>query len=93
MAKGELFGALIQGELAGFIGCHEEGTYGILEVLPQFRRRGVGYALERHIIGWLLDHDRIPYCQIAVDNGASISLQNRLGLSLSQKPVHWLFAE
>lgn len=93
MAKGELFGALIEGELAGFIGCHEEGTYGILEVLPQFRRRGIGYALERHIIGWLLAQGRTPYCQIAVDNKASIALQNRLGLSLSEQPVHWLFPE
>lgn len=91
MERGELFGALVEGQLAGFIGCHEEGAYGILEVLPQFRRRGIGYALERYIIGWLLDHGRIPYCQIAVDNGASISLQNRLGLSLSEQPVHWLF--
>ncbi len=93
MAKGELFGALVEGQLAGFIGCHEEGTYGILEVLPQFRRRGIGYALERHIIGWLLDHNRTPYCQIAVDNVASLSLQDRLGLSLSENPVHWLFGE
>ena len=93
MAKGELFGALSDGELAGFIGCHEEGTYGILEVLPSFRRRGVGYALERHIIGWLLEQGRRPYCQIAVDNKASISLQDRLGLRLSQKPVYWLFPQ
>lgn len=91
LAAGEVFGAFIEGRLAGFIGCHEEGTYGMLEVLPDFRRRGVGYALERHIIGWLLEQGRIPYCQVRPDNGASLSLQNRLGLQMSANVVHWLF--
>ena len=91
LARGEIFGAFKEEKLAGFIGCHEEGTYGILEVMPDFRRQGIGYALERHVIGWLLERGRIPYCQIRPDNKASLSLQNRLGLELSPRVVHWLF--
>ena len=91
LRAGEVFGALVEGRLAGFIGCHAEGTYGMLEVLPAYRRRGVGYALERHIIGWLLAQGRTPYCQVRADNGASLALQGRLGLEMSENEVHWLF--
>ena len=39
-------GAFLDGVLAGLIGIHEEGSIGMLEVLPAYRRRGLGYALE-----------------------------------------------
>lgn len=91
LGAGEVFGAFLDGQLAGFIGCHVEGSYGMLEVLPQYRRRGVGYALERHIIGWLLERGRIPFCQVRPDNQSSLSLQSRLGLEMSANLVHWLF--
>ena len=82
LERGEMLGAFIDGKLAGFIGCHQEGTYGILSVVPEFRRRGVGYALEQ---------GRIPYCQVRPDNKASLSLQNKLGLELSPHTVYWFF--
>lgn len=91
LERGEMLGAFIDGKLAGFIGCHQEGTYGILSVVPEFRRRGVGYALERHIIGFGLEQGRIPYCQVRPDNKASLSLQNKLGLELSPHTVYWFF--
>ena len=35
-----------EGRLAGFLGIHSEGSMGMLEVVPEFRRRGIAQALE-----------------------------------------------
>ena len=40
-AAGRLFGLYEGGRLAGFIGLHHEGSMGMLEILPEFRRRGL----------------------------------------------------
>ena len=92
MEEGRVFGAFIDNQLAGFIGEHSEGTYGILEVIPQFRRRGVAYALERHIIAHLMAQGRVPYCQVKSENAASLALQSQLGVEVSPGLAHWLFA-
>ena len=42
-----MLGAFVDGERAGFAGFHIEGAIGMLEVLPPFRRRGIGEALLR----------------------------------------------
>ena len=42
---GVMRGAFAQGQLLGFIGMHSEGSVGMLEVLPPYRRRGVALAL------------------------------------------------
>ena len=47
---GVIFGAFVDGELAGFIGRHDEGSVGMLFVFPQFRRLGVAEALERNYV-------------------------------------------
>ena len=38
--RGHLFGGFSGDKLVGFIGEHPEGSVGILEVLPEFRRHG-----------------------------------------------------
>ena len=40
LAAGVMHGAFQNGELAGFIGMHAEGSVGMLEVFPPYRRRG-----------------------------------------------------
>ena len=42
-----MLGAFVDGTLAGFAGFHGEGSIGLLEVLPAYRRRGLGEALLR----------------------------------------------
>lgn len=42
-----MLGAFIDKKLVGFIGTHEEGSIGILEVLPQYRKRGIGEMLQK----------------------------------------------
>ncbi|MDO4266726.1 MAG: GNAT family N-acetyltransferase [Eubacteriales bacterium] len=77
-------------ELAGFAGIHSEGSMGLLEVLPAYRRKGYAMRLEQFLIGWHLEHGLVPFCQIVIGNEASIALQKKLGIELSEAPMHWM---
>ena len=85
-----MLGVFIGGEIAGFAGTHEERPMGLLEILPEYRRLGLAYALEAHLINHLLSLGRVPFCQVAVYNDASIRLQEKLGLVLSDQIIYWL---
>lgn len=91
IAQGVVTGAFIDGRLAGFIGTHVEGSIGMLEVIPAFRRRGVGYALEVEAVRRAMREGRVPYCQVLDGNEPSIHLQHKLGMTFSDEPVYWLF--
>ncbi len=85
-----IFGAFWNGELAGFIGTHDEGTMGLLEVLPEYRRKGIGLALESFMINRTLAKGWTPFGQIVAGNDRSIFLQRRLGMQVSEKTLFWL---
>ena len=85
-----MYGAFVGGELAGFIGTHDERSIGLLEILPEYRRLGLAFALEAYLINWLLEQGRIPFTQVSVDNEPSLALQRKLGMELSDATVHWL---
>lgn len=88
--RGNLFLGCRDGELVGFVGEHLEGSMGLLEVLPGYRRCGYGEELERYMIARQLGRGRIPYCQIVEGNAASLALQKKLGLNFSEGFVYWL---
>ena len=96
LAAGTVTGAFLPGpqgrRLVGFIGQHSEGSMGMLVVLPQFRRMGLGAALEAHAIARLLRQGRVPFCHIFAGNRASLALQKKLGLSL-RRDMYWLGGE
>lgn len=85
-----MIGGIIDGKLAGFAGIHQEGAMGLLEVLPEFRRRGLAELLECAVIRACLSSDNLPYCHIRKGNVASMALQQKLGLSLDMTPVYWV---
>lgn len=85
-----MYGVFVGGELAGFIGTHDERSIGLLEILPEYRRLGLAFALEAHLINRLLEQGRIPFCQVSVGNEPSLALQRKLGLEISDATVHWL---
>ena len=85
-----LFGAFREEKLVGFIGKHAEGSMGLLEVLPAWRRRGVGESLERFLIAREVERGNLPYCHVFTDNQASLALQQKLGLTLAEGSVIWL---
>lgn len=88
--EADMFGVFLRGEIAGFAGTHEERSMGLLEILPEYRRLGLAYALEAHLINHLLAQGRVPFCQVAIVNDASIRLQQKLGLEISQQVIYWL---
>ncbi len=87
--SGVMIGTDVDGHLAAFMGRHTEGAMGLLHVLPQFRRRHLGQALEKAYINRLLDEGRTPFCQVAIGNTASIELQKKLGLTFSDEIIYW----
>ena len=88
---GVMLGAFYNEELAGFIGEHTEGAQGMLEVFPQYRRRGLASALMAANINAALERGQIPFGQIVTDNGPSLALSRSLGLEISQGVVTWFF--
>ena len=87
---GEMFGIEENGALAAFAGTHDEGSMGMLEVLPPFRRRGMGEALEAFLIARQLEKGRVPFCQIFDGNEPSLRLQRKLGLKLASGRLYWI---
>lgn len=86
-----MWGAFDNEELLGFIGIHSEGSIGLLEVLPQYRNKGVAQALQKHLINYSLSKRWVPFGQVFIDNKKSMNLQNKLGLSISKESVFWLY--
>ena len=86
-----MLGGMVDGALAGFAGIHQEGTMGLLEVLPQFRRRGLAEVLEVGLIAQQLRRGLLPYCHVRLGNTASEALQTKLGLVFdSRRTLYWI---
>lgn len=92
LAEG-MIGAEVNGELAGFVGVHQEGCMGLLEVVPKFRRMGLAEALEAAIIRQQVGRGRFPYAHIRTGNEASIALQKKMGMEFLERKVYWLFPD
>jgi ribosomal protein S18 acetylase RimI-like enzyme len=90
LKAGVVFGAFVNGEPAGFIGIHAEGSMGMLEVFPNFRRRGIAQMLVSFQVNRLLQAGSIPYAQIKQGNEASMALHRKLGFSISEFTICWL---
>ncbi len=88
--KGELFAAEYEGQLAGFMGLHADGSMGLLEVFPEYRKLGIGRTIEKFFINFCLNRGWVPYGQVFCDNEASFSLQSHLGMSVDRtKQLCW----
>ena len=85
-----IFGIFENNKIAGFIGVHGEGSIGMLEIFPEYRRKGYGYILEAYVIEQLLDKGYVPYCHVVEGNDASYKLQEKLGFKKSSKPNIWI---
>jgi len=91
LSSGSVFGAYYQGDPAGFIGRHSEGSIGMLEVLPQYKRRGIGTALACFMIRRVLSLGETPYAHIFVGNEASLQMIRRIpGAVLLDECVAWV---
>ena len=81
------------GNCAGFVGFHGEGSMGLLTVLPEYRRRGIGIALEAKNLNRRLSEGRIPFGHVVVGNEKSMGLQKKIGMEFSEKIVTWIFSD
>lgn len=79
--SGSLFAAHdAEGRLVGYMGIHSDSSMGILQVFPEYRRKGYAEELEQFMIAEALSRGLTPFGQIAPDNTASLQLQKKLGL-------------
>ena len=90
LERGQLFGGFLNGVMVGFAGRHAEGSIGLLEILPQYRRQGFATELERYMIRLELSLCHIPFGQVLTDNAPSLALQRSLGMTISSGTLHWL---
>ena len=88
-----MFGAFVEGELAGFIGIHDDGCLGMLEVLEKYRGRKIGKALAVYLVNKTLDMGWIPYAQFKCEDEISVSMQETLGLYIAKTPIVWMWRE
>lgn len=88
---GVMYGAFNSMEkLVGFIGMHEEGSVGLLYVSEEFRRKGIGEALEAYAINRMKSLGWVPFGHIWAENEASVRLQEKLGLNVARNALWWL---
>ena len=80
-----------ENELVGFVGEHLEGSMGLLYVFPKFRHRGFGSALQRHLMAKTMDEGYVPFGQVEKNNLASLNLQKKLGMTISDNLIVWMW--
>ena len=82
-----------KGNCAGFVGFHGEGSMGLLTILPEYRRKGIGLALEARNLNRRLSEGRIPFGHVVVGNEKSTGLQKKIGMEFSENIVTWVFSD
>ena len=88
--KSMLFG-YHEDRLVGFIGEHLEGSMGLLEIFPEFRRMGYAYSLEQAKIAEIMQKGFVPFAQIDKNNLPSLKLQEKLGMTRSDRTIMFLW--
>lgn len=87
---GAVYGAFYDKKIVGFIANHEEGSIGMLYVLPEYRKRHVAMALETYCMNLAVERSEIPYGQVVLGNEASIRLQEKMGICFAKGTIVWM---
>ena len=87
---GLVYCGLYRGKVAAMIGRHREGSMGLLVVKEEYRRKGFGGIMEKFLINSLLERGLVPYCQVIEGNAASLNLQRKIGLDISENMLYWM---
>lgn len=88
---GVMHGIFVEDQLAGFMGMHTEGSMGLLEIFPEYQRRGLGTELQKFMINFVLEKGWVPFGQVIVGNQESMGLQEKLGMEIADGKVTWIF--
>ncbi len=89
LAQGRVIGGFEDGRLVGFVGEHSHGAMGMLEVVPEARRRGWGRALAAAKVRQLLGEGRLPWAEVWPDNDASLALELSMGFDFAESGRLW----
>ena len=89
MTEFTFYASFTNGEISGYIGRHDEGSIGILEIMPKFRRCGLGAFLVDYSVKQLLEKGEIAYCNIEIANENSLKMHQKMGFYPSEKLVFW----
>ncbi|HBF86226.1 MAG TPA: hypothetical protein DDW54_00945 [Clostridiales bacterium] len=90
MRRFGFFAVRIDGKIAGYIGRHDEGSIGILEVMPEYRNRKIGSFLVYTAAEELKKEGKIAYAQIVESNEKSLNMHLKIGVVPSEKFIFWL---
>lgn len=91
VARGSVLLGYAGEALVGFVGEHLEGSLGLLYVFPEYRHRGYGAALQRALMAKTVEAGEIPFGQVEKDNLASLRLQRKLGMTVSDRLILWMW--
>ncbi len=82
--------AKYRGEIAGYVGVHENGEIGYLYVSPKFRKKGIATALINEMVARFEKNGESSFCLIETHNTNSINLHKKIN-SIFAKKVFWLY--
>lgn len=82
LREGKILGVFEKGELAGFIGEHEEGAIGMLNIFDEHRRKGLAQALLSAKVAQHLAKGYVPWSEIWPENEVSLKLHEKLGFTI-----------
>lgn len=89
--KAGMLGAFQDHQLIAFIGTHDCGSIGMLEVEREHQRNKVGTCLTIEMINLQLEKGLIPYGELFIDNQKSRSMALKLKLKLSKDLIYWAY--
>lgn len=78
--------------IIGFVGEHPEHALGLLFVDENYRRQGIGKALEKAMINKILQEGRVPIEHVVITNENSKKLQASIpDMNKDEGYVYWYF--
>lgn len=77
--RGPALGYYQDEKLLGFVLVHDDGQIGVLQVLKEYRRRGIAKKLMKAITKEVLNLRRVPGLEVLIGNEASISVVTSIG--------------
>ncbi len=88
-----MLGAFIDEELVGFIGVHETGCLGMLEVSETHRKKGVATVLQCAMSNEILNKKKnaTVYSQVNAENIASLKLQEKTHFTKASNTCIWYY--
>lgn len=89
LCRGLIVGAFDGDKLIGFVGRHSDGSLGMLQVLPDYKRMGVGRLLEICQIRRFMAWGDVPYGHVDVNNAVSLAMQQKLGFDVCEDVVYF----